>query len=93
MQDSFGEALALADTIYLPPAHRADKLGADSFDSVGIAKTLQSKGRQAWACDSHESLLEKLISDSRSATKPRLVVFFSNGSFGGIIQKFAQALK
>jgi len=93
MQDSFGEALALADAIYLPPAHRADKLGSDSFDSAGIAKTLQQKGRQAWACESHESLLEKLISDCRSATKPKLVVFFSNGSFGGIIQKFAQTFK
>jgi len=93
MQDSFGEALALADVIYLPPAHRADKLGADSFDSVGIANLLQQKGRQAHACDSHESLLEKLTSDCRSTTKPRLVVFFSNGSFGGIIQKFAQRFK
>jgi len=93
MQNSFGEALALADVIYLPPAHRADQWGSDSFDSAGIAKGLQQKGLQAWACESHDGLLQKLTQDCRLATKPRLVVFFSNGSFGGIIQKFAQTFK
>jgi UDP-N-acetylmuramate: L-alanyl-gamma-D-glutamyl-meso-diaminopimelate ligase len=93
MQEQFSKALALADSIYLPPAHRAEKLGSDSFDSAGIAKHLQQVGRQAQACVSHDDLLQRLIADCRTATHPRLVIFFSNGSFGGIIQKFTQAFK
>lgn len=93
MQDGFIEALGLADFIYLPPAHRAEKLGADCFDSVGVVQTLKHKGRQAFAAASHEILLDHLKQDTRAATRARLVVFFSNGSFGGIIEKFTSSFK
>jgi hypothetical protein len=40
-------------------------------------------------------LLAKLIAGTaaRSEAKPRTVVFFSNGSFDGIIARYGQAVK
>ena len=91
MQDGFQQALALADEIFLSPPHRGDKLGEESFDSTGVAAALGRAGKYAVAPSSNEQLLQAL--NERMATKsaPRCVVFFSNGAFGGIIQKFATA--
>ena len=92
MQDAFREALMLADDVYLAPAHRADKLGGESFDSAGVARAITAAGRRGFAPESNDALLEALRLHTAEGQGARCVVFFSNGAFGGIIKKFAQAV-
>ena len=90
MQDAFRDALMLADDIYLAPAHRAEKLAGESFDSVGVAQDLTAAGRRGFAPASNEALLTALRLHSAEGPAPRCIVFFSNGAFGGIIKQFAE---
>jgi len=90
MQDEFQEALAKADTIYLVPAHRAEKLGSESFDSAAVVASLKALGRSAQVAPTPNDLLAQLLAPSAKTKRPRCVIFFSNGSFGGIISQFAQ---
>jgi UDP-N-acetylmuramate: L-alanyl-gamma-D-glutamyl-meso-diaminopimelate ligase len=90
MQEAFRDALAKADAVYLAPAHRAEKLGTDSFDTTGVVAQLKALGRKAYASSSSDDLLLHLLADVKKDVRPRCVVFFSNGSFGGIIPRFTQ---
>jgi UDP-N-acetylmuramate: L-alanyl-gamma-D-glutamyl-meso-diaminopimelate ligase len=90
MQTEFQEALAKADAIYLVPAHRAEKLGAESFDSLAVVTALKAMGRSALVAPTAQDLLSELRASSGKTKRARCVVFFSNGSFGGIISQFAQ---
>ncbi len=95
LQNQFQEALSLADTVFLAPVHRAEKYGADCLDTAAISSALQAEGKTAVAAHDHEDLLRHLQETvaPASASQPALVVFFSNGAFGGIIQKFVQSLR
>lgn len=93
LQADFLDALAEADRVVLGAVNRADKLGADQrFDTAAVAETLRQRGREAHASTSAaEALatLERVAAGATTAT-PQLVVFFSNGSFDGIIGRFAK---
>ncbi len=95
-QGAFTEALARADAVYLGPVHRAEKIPADErLDTTAMAEILNADGCCAGAFPSHEALLEDLVAATRNktdATRPRCVVFFSNGSFGGIMPKYVAAV-
>ncbi|MFN5805015.1 MAG: UDP-N-acetylmuramate--L-alanine ligase [Opitutales bacterium] len=92
MQDGFREALKQADVAFLAPPHRAEKLGEERFDSAGVAAAITAAGKQGFAPASNDALLAELTALVKSDRTPRCVVFFSNGAFGGIIQKFAQSI-
>jgi len=98
LQDDFINALAHADEVYLGAVNRAEKLApGERFDTEAVARTLAARGRgmRAKAFATNAALLDKLIADTRPfaacarAARPRVVVFFSNGSFDGIISKYA----
>jgi UDP-N-acetylmuramate: L-alanyl-gamma-D-glutamyl-meso-diaminopimelate ligase len=94
LQDAFRDALAAADSVFLAPVHRAEKRdAADCFDPAAVAAALVASGRQAHAAASNDALLDALraatATTATTTAQPHLVVFFSNGAFGGIIQKFA----
>ncbi len=90
MQAGFMRALALADEVYLGAIDRADKLKPDErFDAAAVIAHLQNQGVQACTATTNAELLEKITAGARATTaKPQLVVFFTNGSFDGIIPKF-----
>lgn len=88
LQDGFRKALALADVTLISAPHRAEKLGAESFDGLGVSAELVSSGRRAFSLTSPEDLLIKLRTVLSGLDKPACVIFFSNGSFGGIIPRF-----
>lgn len=92
MQDGFREALKKADEVFLAPPHRADKLGEERFDSAGVAAAITQAGRKGFAPASNDALLAELTALVKADRSPRCVVFFSNGAFGGIIRKFAEAV-
>ncbi len=93
-QAEFTEALGLADATVLGPVHRAGKLAAGlRLDTDALAAELRARGRFAQACADNETVFSSLMRMSRSADDPLLVCFFSNGAFGGIIERFVAAQK
>ena len=96
LQAAFLDALAEADRIVLGAVNRADKLQADQrFDTAAVAEALRSRGREAQASGSAADALETLqrVAGAATMAAPQMVVFFSNGSFDGIISRFAQAVR
>jgi UDP-N-acetylmuramate: L-alanyl-gamma-D-glutamyl-meso-diaminopimelate ligase len=94
-------ALALADEVYLGAVNRGEKLGAaERFDPEAVAEQLVTQGIEAHTAATNEALLEKLLAGTglRSAGtvggpgRPRVVAFFTNGSFDGIIGRFVTTI-
>jgi UDP-N-acetylmuramate: L-alanyl-gamma-D-glutamyl-meso-diaminopimelate ligase len=95
LQAGFASALALADEVYLGAVSRAEKLAADErFDTEAVVRQLGTQKVRAHAFADNQALLAKLSSDAlASSERPRVVVFFTNGSFDGIIPRFTAAVK
>ena len=94
MQAGFMRALAQADEVYIGAVSRPEKLREDErFDAEAVVQQLETQGVEAHLAPTNGALLEKLVANSLPATsgKPRVVVFFTNGSFDGIIGRFVTA--
>lgn len=93
MQAGFMRALGLADAVYLGPVNRPEKLKPEErFDTEGVVKHLGTQGVIAQTAPTNAALGDILISDTLPAKDtPRVVVFFTNGSFDGIIGRYVQA--
>jgi len=93
MQTAFLRALALADEVYLGPVARAYLLKPEErFDHEAIIQHLEAQGVTARTAPTNAALLESLLAATKAETvRPQLVVFFTNGSFDGIIEKFVAA--
>ena len=87
-------ALAFADEVYLGTVNRAEKLSAgDRFDTIAVAQHLEALGGEAHTATSNALLLEKLLANLAGSAQPRVVAFFTNGSFDGIIGQFVAAMR
>jgi UDP-N-acetylmuramate: L-alanyl-gamma-D-glutamyl-meso-diaminopimelate ligase len=97
LQAGFTRALAQADEVYLGAVSRGEKLNAsERFDAEAVAQQLEAQGIEAHAPETNAALLEALMRATLSASegaKRRVVVFFTNGSFDGIIGKYATAAR
>lgn len=95
MEQAFMRALARADEVYLGPVARAHLLKPDErFDHEAIIQFLDTQGVHGYTAPTNAELLEKMIANTRAETKkPQLVVFFTNGSFDGIITDFVRQAK
>ncbi|HEY1792953.1 MAG TPA: Mur ligase family protein [Opitutaceae bacterium] len=93
LQAGFERALSNADDVYLGPVSRAGALrDEERFDAEAVAQNLEAQGVGAKHFASNEGLHDALVADTlRVKGSPRVVVFFSNGSFDGIISRFAAA--
>ena len=89
----FTAALGQADEVYLGPGHRPERLREEErFDTAGVAGRIRASGREARDFPSNAALLDGLSRDTLPAREPaRVVVFFSNGSFDGIVGAYAAA--
>ena len=87
-------ALAQADEVYLGAVNRVETLGENErFDSEAVAQQLESQGVHAQWFTSNEALLGQLAAETLPPQgAPRVVVFFSNGSFDGIIDRYVAAV-
>ena len=94
LQAGFMRALAQADEVYLGAVNRAEKLAAgDRFDTAAVVQLLDTQGIEAHAADTNAALLEELtLATLQDRAKPRVVIFFSNGSFDGIIPRYVAAV-
>jgi UDP-N-acetylmuramate: L-alanyl-gamma-D-glutamyl-meso-diaminopimelate ligase len=94
LQGGFTRALGLADEVYIGAINRGDKLKeGERFDVEAVIQHLAAQGVDAYTADTNAALLEKLVANTRAAKEPQLVVFFTNGSFDGIIQEFVRNLR
>ncbi|HTQ30011.1 MAG TPA: Mur ligase family protein [Opitutaceae bacterium] len=94
LQPDFARALALADEVYLGAVNRAEKLEeGERFDGETVARQMAAEGVRAQAFTDNQALLQKLQTDTLSSAAPpvRVVVFFTNGSFDGIISRYVAA--
>jgi UDP-N-acetylmuramate: L-alanyl-gamma-D-glutamyl-meso-diaminopimelate ligase len=97
LQAGFMRALALADEVFIGAVNRADKLKeTERFDTEAVVEHLELQGVPAATAETNAEVLTKLVQATlREATqanptgRPRVVVFFSNGSFDGIIAAYA----
>jgi UDP-N-acetylmuramate: L-alanyl-gamma-D-glutamyl-meso-diaminopimelate ligase len=94
LQAGFARALAQADEVYLGAVNRVETLGENErFDSEEVAQQLESQGVHAQWFTSNEALLGQLAAETLPPQgAPRVVVFFSNGSFDGIIDRYVAAV-
>ena len=95
LQPAFMRALALADEVYIGAVNRAEKLQAgERFDPDAVAQQLETQGVEAHSAASNAALLDMLTANTLvSGSAPRVVVFFSNGSFDGITARYAEAAR
>jgi UDP-N-acetylmuramate: L-alanyl-gamma-D-glutamyl-meso-diaminopimelate ligase len=95
LQAGFERALSNADEVYLGPVNRAGSLREDErFDSEAVAENLEAQGLHARQFPSNAALHDALVGDTLPARgAPRVVIFFTNGSFDGIIGRYAAAAK
>jgi len=96
MQTAFMRSLALADEVYLGAIANAHRLKPEErFDADGLMQFLESQGVHGCTAETNAALLEKMVANTRAPAKGRgqLVVFFTNGSFDGIIAKYVAAMK
>ncbi|MBI3884643.1 MAG: Mur ligase [Opitutae bacterium] len=93
MQAGFLRALALADEVFVGAVNRAERIKPDErFDPAAVCELLAAQGVGAHAAPTNAAVLEQLAAHTLPVTgRPRLVVFFTNGSFGGIIGEFVRA--
>lgn len=94
LQADFVRALAEADEVYLGAVNRAEKLKeSERFDPAAVVGDLQREDVAAHTAESNAALLEKLLAQTLPPREPRVVVFFTNGSFDGIIGRYAAAAR
>jgi UDP-N-acetylmuramate: L-alanyl-gamma-D-glutamyl-meso-diaminopimelate ligase len=95
LQAGFTRALAHADEVYIGAVSRAEALGeGDRLDVEAVAGNLEAQGVRAWPFASNGALHDALAQDTLPAKgRPRVVIFFTNGSFDGIIGRYASAVK
>jgi UDP-N-acetylmuramate: L-alanyl-gamma-D-glutamyl-meso-diaminopimelate ligase len=96
LQAGFMRALAQADEVYLGAVNRAEKLAADDrFDREAVVQQLETQGISAHAPSTNAALLADLVARAHATApnQPRVVAFFTNGSFDGIIGQFASAMR
>jgi UDP-N-acetylmuramate: L-alanyl-gamma-D-glutamyl-meso-diaminopimelate ligase len=95
LQAGFERALSHADEVYLGPVSRAEALREDErFDSEAVAENLEAQGLHARQFSSNTALHDALARDTLPIRgTPRVVIFFTNGSFDGIIGRYAAAAK
>jgi len=96
LQAGFMRALAQADDVLLGPVNRAETLAPEErFDPEAVVQHLETQGIEAGFETSNDALLGRLMRQTlpAGAGRRRVVVFFTNGSFDGIIERYVAAAR
>ena len=93
-QDRFAEALSLADHSLIGEVHRAERIDKNSrINPDEMVQLIKTQGKSASAFSTNVELGEFLGKNLKDyIQKKALVVFFSNGSFDGVIQEFVYSI-
>jgi UDP-N-acetylmuramate: L-alanyl-gamma-D-glutamyl-meso-diaminopimelate ligase len=95
LQAGFERALSHADEVYLGPVSRSASIrDEERFDPEAVAENLEAQGVSARQFGSNADLHKALEEDTLPVRgAPRVVIFFTNGSFDGIIGKYAASAR
>ena len=89
-QDTFTEALAVADRAFIGAVHRADSVTKDKrLNTKAMATELSERGCRATAFDNNEDLFGQIQEESESVNDV-VFVFFTNGSFDAVQHRTAE---
>lgn len=88
MREATVAALRLADVAYIGAVKSRNSQGVKLMDAHSLAQSLTESGTVAQAFDSNEELFAQLQPLAKGGSERTLVVFFTNGSFGGVIDRF-----
>lgn len=95
-QHDLVDAFDHANAVFFGAVHRAQAMSADvRLDTAELCAALKNKhpGIIAEAFETNAALLESLSQESRKhENKPSITVFFSNGSFDGIMSRYTAGL-
>ena len=93
-QERFSQSLSLADHALIGQVHRAERIPQDErINPHEMVQFIKEQGKPANCFSTNQELgkhLSQLVDDP--AKEKLLVVFFSNGSFDGVIHEFARSL-
>ena len=93
-QTGFQNALAKADRVFLGAMTRVDQIAVKQrFETDIVLTELNNGGTTAQTAASNQDLLRDLQNQHPADAKHQVIVFFTNGSFDGIIEKFVQLTK
>ncbi len=81
-------ALQLADCAFIGAVKSRNSDGVELMDTHSLADDLNRSGTESRAFDSNEELFATLQPFASRQDGKTLVIFFSNGSFGGVIERF-----
>ena len=88
-QDRFADALSLADEVLLGAVHRAEKIPIDQrINTHAMIEQIKNSGKGGYSFTRNSELGDFLKSKNNEGQSV-LIVFFSNGSFDGEIERFA----
>ena len=86
-QDRFADSLAISDEVLLGSVHRADKIPITKrIDTQAMIQRIQALGKKGKSFSDNQELAEFLESKLPKG-ESFLVIFFSNGSFDGVIDR------
>ncbi len=88
-QQDFARAFGPADEIIIAPVFRTALPEGERLSAQQLVSDLKSAGQRARAASSVDDIVATIASERKEGD---LVVFMSNGGFGGIHQKTLQAL-
>ena len=90
-EDRYLEAFALADTLIITRVPRPERArGDEPFSPERIVQQLRATGKTAHYLPNADSIAAHLVGETRPGD---LVVFMSNGSFGGVQEKLLADLQ
>ena len=84
------EALKEAHIALIGAVKSSSQSDIEIMDTKSLAEDLRNAGSDAEAFESNDDLYQKLGAICNDSNKPLLVMFFTNGSFGGIIERFVK---
>ena len=88
-QNRFADALSLADEVLLGAVHRAEKIPIDQrINTHAMIEQIKNSGKEGYSFTRNSELGDFLKSKNNEGQSV-LIVFFSNGSFDGEIERFA----
>jgi len=89
-EDRFADALGVADEVLLGAVHRAEKISVEKrINTQSMIERIKSLGKTGSSFVKN-SELGNYLESINSEGDAKLVVFFSNGSFDGVIDRFAK---
>jgi len=90
-QKELAQSLSAADGVYIAEIARKDQLDPITrLDPAKIAADIKAAGKEAHFLADGEAIMKDLLPRLKSGD---VVAVFTNGSFGGLVPKLAEALK